>query len=160
MISLQEKKPSITSSTAVKDSISNRAAVNDSIASYANEDFAGATAMYADGAEVSDPTGRYVGKLEILSQLKRWKTAFPDARSEVTNQITDGDRVATALTFRGTHTGTLAGSSMGTIPATGKHVELEMELVNWFRGGKVHRARESFDLAGLMEQLGVGRHRH
>jgi len=149
MISLQEKKTFVSNSTAVSHSI----------ASYARRDFAGAMAIYADDAEVSDPTGRYVGKLEILSQLKSWKTAFPDARSEVTNQISDGDRVATAFTFRGTHTGPLAGS-MGTIAPTGKHVELEMELINWFRGGKVHRARESFDLAGLMDQLGVARPRH
>ena len=149
MISLQEKKTSDRNSTAVSESI----------ASYAKRDFDGAMAIYADDAEVSDPTGNYVGKLEILSQLKSWKTAFPDAKSEVTNQITDGDRVATAFTFRGTHTGPLAGS-MGTIAPTGKHVELEMELVNWFRGGLVHRARESFDLAGLMDQLGVARPRH
>lgn len=149
MISLQEKKTAARNSTAVIDSI----------ASYAQRDHEDAMAIYADDAEVSDPTGRYVGKLEILSQLKSWKTAFPDAKREVTNQITDGDRVATAFTFRGTHTGPLAGS-MGTIAPTGKHVELEMELINWFRGGKVHRARESFDLAGLMDQLGVARPRH
>lgn len=149
MISLQEKKIAASNSTAVSDSI----------ASYAKRDFEGAMAIYADDAEVSDPTGKYVGKLEILSQLKSWKTAFPDAKSEVTNQITDGDRVATAFTFRGTHTGPLAGS-MGTIAPTGKHVELEMELINWFRGGKVCRARESFDLAGLMDQLGVARPKH
>jgi predicted ester cyclase len=159
MISLQEKKSSVSASETVQNPISNSTTVNDSIASYAKKDFAGAIAMYADNAEVSDPTGRYVGKLEILSQLKSWKTAFPDAKREVTSQITDGDRVATAFTFRGTHTGPLAGS-MGTIAATGKHVELEMELVNWFRGGKVFLARESFNLAGLMEQLGVARPRH
>ena len=149
MISLQEKKKSAQ----------NRMAVNDSIASYAKRDFAGAVASYADDAEVSDPTGKYVGKLEILSQLESWKSAFPDAKTEVTNQITDGDRVATAFTFRGTHTGPLA-VSMGMIPPTGRRVEVQMELVNWFRGGKIHRARESFDLAGLMDQLGVGRAQH
>jgi predicted ester cyclase len=150
MISLQEKKTAVSNSTAVRDSI----------ASYGETDFAGAMAIYAEDAEVSDPTGNYVGKLEILSQLRSWKAAFPDAKSEVTNQVTDGDRVATAFTFRGTHTGPLAGS-MGTIAPTGKHVELEMELlINWFRGGKVHRARESFDLAGLMDQLGVARPQH
>jgi predicted ester cyclase len=149
MISLQEKKTSAE----------NRRAVNDSIASYAKRDLEGAIASYEDDAEVSDPTGKYVGKLEILSQLESWKTAFPDAKTEVTNQITDGDRVATAFTFRGTHTGPLAGS-MGTIAPTGRHVELQMELVSWFRGGKVHRARESFDLAGLMDQLGVARPNH
>ena len=159
MISLQEKKSSVSSSEARKSPISNSTVVINSIASYAEMDFAGAVAMYADDAEVSDPTGRYVGKLAILSQLKSWNAAFPDAKSEVTNQISDGDRVATALTFRGTHPGPLS-ASMGTIAATGKHVELEVELVNWFRGGKVHRARESFDLAGLLDQLGVGRPWH
>jgi predicted ester cyclase len=149
MISLQEKK------TCAE----NRLAVNDSIACYAKSDLDGAIASYEDDAEVSDPTGTYVGKLEILSQLESWKIAFPDAKTEVTNQITDGDRVATAFTFRGTHTGPFAGS-MGTIAPTGRHVELQMELINWFRGGKVHRAQESFDLAGLMDQLGVARPNH
>ena len=148
MISLQEKKCA-----------QNKMAVNDSIASYAKRDLDGAVASYEDDAEVSDPTGNYVGKLEILSQLESWTTAFPDAKTEVTNQITDGDRVATAFTFRGTHTGPLAGT-MGTIAPTGRRVEVQMELVNWFRGGKVHRARESFDLAGLMDQLGVPRPKH
>jgi predicted ester cyclase len=149
MISLQEKKTRV----------SNTIAVNDSIASFAESDLDGAIASYEDDAEVSDPTGRYVGKLEILSQLRSWKAAFPDAKTEVTNQITDGDRVATAFTFRGTHTGPLAGA-MGTIAPTGNRVELEMELVNWFRGGKVHRARETFDLVRLMDQLGVARPKH
>jgi predicted ester cyclase len=149
MISLQEKKTTVSNSTAVRDSI----------ASYGETDFEGAMAIYAEDAEVSDPTGNYVGKLAILSQLRSWKAAFPDAKSEVTNQVTDGDRVATAFTFRGTHTGPLAGS-MGTIAPTGKRVELEMELINWFRAGKIHRARESFDLAGLMDQLGVARPKH
>ena len=149
MISLQEKRTLVSNSTAVSNSI----------ASFADRDFAGAVAIYAEDAVVSDPTGNYVGKLEILSQLRSWSAAFPDAKSEVTNQITDGDRVATAFTFRGTHTGPLSGS-MGTIAPTGKHVELDMELVNWFRGGKVHRARESFDLAGLMDQLGVTQPKH
>src|SRR5688572_13781253 len=124
MISLQEKKTSARNSTAVTDSI----------ASYAQRDFDGAMAIYADDAEVSDPTGKYVGKLEILRQLKSWKAAFPDAKSEVTNQVTEGDLVATAFTFRGTHTGPLGGA-LGTIAPTGKHVELEIELINWFRGG-------------------------
>jgi len=66
MISLQEKKKCAQ----------NRMAVNDSIASYAKRDFKGAVASYEDDAEVSDPTGKYVGKLEILSQLESWKSAF------------------------------------------------------------------------------------
>ena len=85
MISLQEKKTSNRRGTAVSDSI----------ASSAKKDFDGAVAIYAHGAEVSDPTDSYVGKLEILSQF----VGRPHSRtrkSEVTNQVADGYRVAKA----------------------------------------------------------------
>ena len=144
MISLQEKRTLVSNSTAV----------NDSIASYAKRDFAGAVAIYTEDAVVSDPTGNYVGKLEILSQLKSWSAAFPDAKSEVTNQITDGDRVATAFTFRGTHTGPLSGS-MGTIAATGKRIELRSCVICEVVGDKATLQRQYFDLATLLRQLGV-----
>ena len=50
---------------------------------YAKSDFKGAVASNEDDVEVSDATGKYVGKLEILSQLESWKTAFtsPDSRT-------------------------------------------------------------------------------
>jgi predicted ester cyclase len=94
------------------------------------------------------------GKPAILAQLKVWHTAFPDAKADVTSQLTEGDQVLTEVTFRGTHTGPLAGA-MGTIPPTGKRTELSMAIVNWFRNGKVQRERAYFDLAGLMQQLGI-----
>ena|SRR5712692_5158306 len=44
---------------------------------------------------------------------------------------------------------------VGTTPPTGKRAELSMAIVNWFRNGKVQRERAYFDLAGLMQQLGI-----
>jgi steroid delta-isomerase-like uncharacterized protein len=143
-VNLQEKKTYVSNSAAVKDSI----------ASFTKGDFDGAIALYADDAEVSDPTGKYKGKPAILAQLKVWHTAFPDAKADVTSQLTEGDQVLTEVTFRGTHTGPLAGA-MGTIAPTGKRTELSMAIVNWFRNGKVQRERDYFDLAGLMQQLGI-----
>jgi steroid delta-isomerase-like uncharacterized protein len=137
-----------------KTYVSNSAAVKESIAAFTKGDYDGAIAPYADDAEVSDPTGKYKGKPEILAQFKVWHTAFPDAKGEVTNQVTEGDRVATEVTFRGTHTGPLAGA-MGTIAPTGKRVELNIALLNWFRNGKIQREHDYFDLAGLMQQLGI-----
>ena len=95
-----------------------------------------------------------MGKPAILAQLKVWHTAFPDSKGEVTNQISEGDRVATEVTFRGTHTGPLAGA-MGTIAPTGKRVEINVAFLNWFRNGKIKRERSYFDLHGLMQQLGI-----
>jgi steroid delta-isomerase-like uncharacterized protein len=143
-VNLQEKKTYVSNSAAVKESI----------ASFVKGDFDGAIAVYAEDADVSDPTGKYRGKEQILTQLKVWNTAFPDAKGEVTNQLTEGDQVLTEVTFRGTHTGPLAGA-MGTIAPTGKRAELNMAIVNWFRNGKVQHERSYFDLAGLMQQLGI-----
>jgi steroid delta-isomerase-like uncharacterized protein len=143
-INVQEKKTYVSNSAAVKEGI----------AAYTKGDFDGAIAPYADDAEVSDPTGKYKGKPQILTQLQVWHTAFPDAKAEITNQLTEGDQVLTEVTFRGTHTGPLAGA-MGTTPPTGKRVELNMAIVSWFRGGRVQRERDYFDLAGLMQQLGI-----
>ena len=137
-----------------KTHLSNSAAVKDSIASFTKGAFDDAIALYADDAEVSDPTGKYKGKSQILAQFKVWHTAFPDMKADVTNQLTEGDQVLTECTFRGTHTGPLAGA-MGTTPPTGKHTELSVAIVNWFRNGKVQRERTYFDLAGLMTQLGI-----
>lgn len=39
-------------------------------------------------------------------------------------------------------------------------IEPASYCLNCFRGGNVHRARKSFDLAGLMDQLGVARPTH
>lgn len=137
-----------------KTYVSNSAAVRESIASFVKGDFEGATAPFAEDAEVSDPTGKFKGKPQILAQLKVWRTAFPDAKGEVTNQVSEGDKVVTEVTFRGTHTGPLAGA-MGTIPPTGKRAELNMAIVDLFRNGQIHRERAYFDLAGLMQQLGI-----
>ena len=137
-----------------KTYVSNSAAVKDAIASYTKGEFDDAIALYADDAEVSDPTGKYKGKSAILAQFKVWHTAFPDAKADVTNQLTEGDQVLTEVTFRGTHTGPLAGA-MGTTPPTGKRTELSLAIVNWFRNGKIQRERAYFDLAGLMQQLGI-----
>jgi steroid delta-isomerase-like uncharacterized protein len=124
------------------------------IASVAKGDLDGAIGPYADDAELWDPTGSYKGKTQILAQFKVWHTAFPDAKAEVTNQVTEGDQIVTEVTFRGTHTGSLLGA-MGTIPATGKRAELHVAIVNLFRNGKIQRERDYFDLAGLMQQLGL-----
>jgi len=143
-VTLQDKKTYVSNSAAVKDSIVSftKGALDESVA------------LYADDAEVSDPTGKYKGKPQILAQLKVWHTAFPDAKADVTNQLTEGDQVLTEVTFRGTHTGPLAGA-MGITAPTGKRVDLSMAIVNWFRNGKIQRERAYFDLAGLMQQLGI-----
>lgn len=111
-------------------------------------------APYAEDAEVSDPNGKYKGKAQILQSFKVWKTAFPQATAEVTNQIFLGDQVASEVLYKATHTGPLV-SSMGTIPATNKPVVLRTMLISSFRNGLIQRERTYFDQADFMRQLGV-----
>lgn len=111
-------------------------------------------APYAEDAELSDPTGRYKGKAQILAAFKTWKTAFPQANVQVTNQVSEGDQLVTEVVYHATHSGPLA-SPTTTIAPTGKRIELHMAIVSSFRGGLIQRERTYFDLAGLMQQLGL-----
>jgi predicted ester cyclase len=111
-------------------------------------------APYAEDAEISDPSGKYKGKAQILQSFKVWKTAFPQGTGEVTNQIAMGDHVTSAVTFKSTHTGPLVAPS-GTIAPTNKPIELNVVLVSSFRNGLIQRERTYYDQADLMRQLGI-----
>ncbi len=111
-------------------------------------------APYAEDAETSDPTGKYKGKAQIVQSFKVWKTAFPQGSAEVTNQIAQGEQVASEVVYKATHTGPLV-SATGTIPPTNKPIELKVMLVSSFRDGLIQRERAYYDKAGLMQQLGI-----
>ncbi|HEV8670119.1 MAG TPA: ester cyclase [Candidatus Limnocylindria bacterium] len=111
-------------------------------------------APYAEDAETSDPSGKYKGKKQILESFKVWKTAFPTGTAQVTNQIAQGDHVATEVVYKSTHTGPLV-SPTGTIQATNKPVVLTTMLISTFRDGLIQRERTYFDRTDLMQQLGI-----
>lgn len=152
---LAEKRKKGNQMTLVQDRpivATNSATVKQWLVAMAKGDFD--HAPYAEDAEISDPSGKYKGKQQILASFKAWKTAFPQANADVTNQVAEGDQVVSEVTFRGTHTGPLA-SAMGPIAATNKPIELKSAIVSWFRNGLIQRERVYFDLAGLMQQLGL-----
>lgn len=131
---------------------SNSATIKDWVAAMAKGDLD--HAPYAEDAETSDPSGKYKGKKQILESFKVWKTAFPQGTAEVTNQIAQGDHVATEVVYKATHTGPLV-SATGTIPPTNKPVVLTTMIVSTFRDGLIQRERTYFDRTDLMQQLGI-----
>jgi steroid delta-isomerase-like uncharacterized protein len=131
---------------------SNSATIKDWVAAMAKGDLD--HAPYAEDAETSDPSGKYKGKKQILESFKVWKTAFPQGTAEVTNQIAQGDHVATEVVYKATHTGPLV-SATGTIPPTNKPVVLKTVIVSTFRDGLIQRERTYFDRTDLMQQLGI-----
>jgi len=131
---------------------SNSATIKNWVAAMAKGDLD--HAPYAEDAETSDPSGKYKGKKQILESFKVWKTAFPQGTAEVTNQIAQGDHVATEVVYKATHTGPLVSAS-GTIPPTNKPVVLKTMIVSTFRDGLIQRERTYFDRTDLMQQLGI-----
>jgi steroid delta-isomerase-like uncharacterized protein len=84
---------------------------------------------------------------------ERWLTAFPDGTAEIINCFSSSDQIVVEYVGRGTHTGPLLGKH-GTLPPTGKRVELKLCDVMQVRDGKVIRGRTYYDSASLLSQLG------
>ncbi len=74
--------------------------------------------------------------------------AFPDVSVEIDELVVDGDRVAVATTFTGTHEGEL----MGVAP-TGRRVSVTGIDIVREAGGKIVEHRGLTDIVGLMRQL-------
>jgi predicted ester cyclase len=77
-------------------------------------------------------------------------TAFPDMHYTVEDLIAEGDKVVCRWTVRATHQGEFMG-----VPATGKVVTWTGISITRFAGGKDVEDWESFDMLGLMQQLGA-----
>jgi len=94
-----------------------------------------------------DPIRGPEGYKQFVTMMRN---AFPDLETIIDDLIAEGDTIAVRLTFRGTHTGELAG-----IPPTGKHVTFTGMSFKRFEGGKYVESFINADDLGLMQQLGV-----
>jgi predicted ester cyclase len=78
------------------------------------------------------------------------RKTFPDVKFFVEDQIAEGDKVVTRITFKATHKGKFRG-----IAPTGKKVTVTginiMKIIN----GKIVESWAEWDAFGLMQQLGV-----
>jgi predicted ester cyclase len=86
----------------------------------------------------------------MRQMLDMFYKAFPDLHHTFEDQIAEGDKVVTRVTFHGTHQGTFQG-----IPATGKKIAVEATLVDRIVDGKFVEHWSNMDSMGLMQQLGV-----
>jgi steroid delta-isomerase-like uncharacterized protein len=128
-------------------------ALNDA---YNARDWDTATSLMTPGVElVNQATGeRFDGPDGARAFLAGWATAFPDSEVETTLVVADEVTAVTEFRGRGTHTGPLSGPA-GTIPPTGRGVDVPFVQVLEFEGDQIARVRLYFDLAGMLHQLGV-----
>ena len=83
------------------------------------------------------------------------RTAFPDYQFTITDQIAEGDRVATVWSLTGTHQGEWM-SPMGAIAPTGKQVTYTGTTTLRIANGKIAKVIGSnHDHLGLLQQMGA-----
>ena len=77
-------------------------------------------------------------------------TAFPDIHATIEEQVAEGNKVVSRITFRGTHTGPL-----GAISPTGKSVEWTIITIDLVENGRILERFGLPDRMSLYRQLGV-----
>jgi len=97
---------------------------------------------------------RIEGPDNALAVWKGWAQAFPDSKASFHSASVSGETVVIEVTWRGTHEGPLQ-TPAGAIPATGKRIEIRACNIFEIRGEKVRTQRQYFDMATMLEQLGV-----
>ena len=91
---------------------------------------------------------------EVLTLWKGWAAAFPDSKATFHSAHVSGSTVVIELTWKGTHTGPLETPD-GPIAATGKKIDMRACNVLEIAGEKAQLQRQYFDMATMMQQLGL-----
>src|SRR5215207_2179696 len=96
------------------------------------------------------PEGMSEGVEGAKQFFEMYHNAFPDTQMTVDDLITEGDKVVTRWTARGTHQGELMD-----IPPSGNRVEVTGISIDRIEGGKFVDSWSNYDLLGMMEQIGA-----
>jgi ketosteroid isomerase-like protein len=102
-------------------------------------------AVYTDPVTVN---GAALSAADLVVRARALQATFAGAQREVLAVVEDGDRVAVAFRMGGRQVGPLT-TSAGTLPPTGRHLELRVVDVLTLRGGLVA------DIVMVADELGA-----
>jgi steroid delta-isomerase-like uncharacterized protein len=108
------------------------------------------TASNATYHDPNVPGGKFTGPEGVKQFVQIYRGAFPDVHITVNDQIAEGDKVVTRWTATGTHKGQLMGIAPTNKPATVTGCDIAR-----YQNGKVVEAWASYDMFGMLQQLGV-----
>jgi steroid delta-isomerase-like uncharacterized protein len=94
--------------------------------------------------------GDISGRDGFKQLVTMYRTAFPDLKVPIDQQVVEGDLVVTRWTARGTHGGDLQG-----IPPSGKAITVSGVLIDRVAGGQIQEEWAVYDSLGLMQQVGA-----
>lgn len=90
------------------------------------------------------------GPQGVKDNYKQYRDAFEGAKITVTDQIEEGDKVATRWEGRGRHTGEMMG-----IPPTGKDTVVTGHTTTRIKDGKIVEEWTNWDTLGMLQQIGA-----
>lgn len=97
------------------------------------------------------PAGPDVQGQEGLRQfVTLYRTAFPDLRFIIEDQLIEGDKIVARWTAQGTQQGPLQG-----IPPTGKAVKVTGITISRIVDGKMTEGWVNWDMLGVLHQIGA-----
>jgi steroid delta-isomerase-like uncharacterized protein len=96
------------------------------------------------------PGGKFTGPEGVKQFVQIYRTAFPDLKITIEDQVAEGDKVVTRWSATGTHKGDLM-----SIPATNKPATVTGTDIERYQNGKVVESWASYDMFGMLQQLGV-----
>jgi steroid delta-isomerase-like uncharacterized protein len=79
-----------------------------------------------------------------------FRTAFPDLRCTLEDEIRQGEKLAAHWTIRGTHTGLFMGN-----PPTGRQFEVQGIIFACTENGRIVEDWTMIDQMGILQQLGI-----
>jgi len=91
---------------------------------------------------------------DVLAVWRGWATAIPDSKATFHTASAAGNTVVLEVTWQGTHTGPLQTPG-GEIAPTGRKIAIRACQVIEVANEKAQVMRQYFDMATLMQQLGV-----
>ncbi len=106
--------------------------------------------VWDDVVELEPFPGQGPGLEGLKDVLRGMRSAFPDLRFLVQEQIAEGDKVVTRFEWSGTHQGEFLG-----VPATGRPVRVWGVVIDRLEEGRLKDTRMIMDTLGLMMQIGA-----
>jgi steroid delta-isomerase-like uncharacterized protein len=106
--------------------------------------------IYADPLQIGDAGSMPREQFKQVAGLTH--IAFPDLEVTIKDQIAEAERVVTRFEAKGTQRGEFMG-----LPPTGKVVTIKAIHIHAIKEGRIAALWEEIDLAGLYQQLGVGK---
>lgn len=102
---------------------------------------------YLDDDFTADFFGQIVNKVQYIMKYQKFAEAFKDNKIVVEDQIAEGDKVVSVMTWTGIHVADTEG-----MPVTGKPINIKGISVDHFKNGKITRHYPLFDTALLLKR--------